>query len=283
MTVTNPYKPVLTAIEKITVENEARDLKTFRLAFSSDDDAKNFQYRCGQFAALTVFGVGECPIGIASSPMDEGFLEFTVKRYPDGLVTNALHDCRVGDPVGVRGPLGNSFPMERMEGKNVVIVSGGFAFTTLRSTIRYILHESNRAKFENVIVVYGARSPGELLYKDELTEWESHPGIDTHITVDKGDETWKGAEGFVPTVLEQVAPSPTDAIALVCGPPIMLKYTLPVLEKLGFKPSEIVTSLEMRMKCGIGLCGRCNIGSKYVCQDGPVFTYEELQALPAEM
>ena len=278
----NPYRPILTKIEKITVENEAKDLKTFQLVFCNESQANDFHFQCGQFAELTVFGVGECPIGIASSPMDKTFLEFTVKRYPDGLVTNALHNCRVGDRIGVRGPLGNSFPMEQMEGKNVVVVGGGFAFTTLRSTIQYILHEANRSKFGNLTLVYGARSPGELLYKDELKEWETRQDIETHITVDKGDKNWKGQEGFVPAILEQVAPSPKDAIVLVCGPPIMLKFTLPVLTKLGFGPGEIVTSLEMRMKCGIGLCGRCNIGSKYVCRDGPVFTYEQIQALPAE-
>ncbi|MHC4462930.1 MAG: FAD/NAD(P)-binding protein [Planctomycetota bacterium] len=278
----NPYRPILTTIEKITVENEAKDLKTFRLLFCSDEEANDFHFQCGQFAELTVFGIGECPIGIASSPMDRTFLEFTVKRYPDGLVTNALHNCRIGDSIGVRGPLGNCFPMEQMEGRNVVVVGGGFAFTTLRSTIQYILHEANRAKHGDLTLVYGARSPGELLYKDELKEWETREDIKTHITVDKGDENWKGQEGFVPTVLEQVAPSSKNAIVLVCGPPIMLKYTLPVLTKLGFGPSEIITSLEMRMKCGIGLCGRCNIGSKYVCRDGPVFTYEQIQALPAE-
>ncbi len=278
----NPYRPILTEIQKVTLENEAKDLKTFRLLFCSDEEANDFHFQCGQFAELTVLGVGECPIGIASSPMDRTFLEFTVKRYPDGLVTNALHNCRVGDRIGVRGPLGNSFPMEQMKGRNVVVVGGGFAFTTLRSTIQYVLHEANRAEFGNLILIYGARSPGELLYKDELKEWETRGDIETHITVDKGDENWKGQEGFVPAVLEQVAPSPKDAIVLVCGPPIMLKFTLPVLTKLGFGPGEIVTSLEMRMKCGIGLCGRCNIGSKYVCRDGPVFTYEQIQALPAE-
>ena len=165
---------------------------------------------------------------------------------------------------------------------NVEIVGGGFAFTTLRATIQYMLHDANRAKYNDLTLVYGARSPGELLYKEELEQWQGRNDINTHITVDKGDENWKGKEGFVPAVLEQVAPSSKDAIALVCGPPIMLKFTLPVLTKLGFGNSEIVTSLEMRMKCGIGLCGRCNIGSKYVCRDGPVFTYEQIQALPAE-
>ena len=279
----NPYRPILTEIEKITIENEARDLKTFRLAFCHAESADNFRYECGQFAELTIFGVGECPIGIASSPTDRGYLEFTVKRYPDGLVTNALHNCCVGTRIGVRGPLGNCFPTDRMEGGNVVIVGGGFAFTTLRSTIRYILHEKNRGRFEKVTLVYGARSPGELLYKQELERWQGRDDIETHITVDKGDETWTGKEGFVPAVLKEVAPNPDNAIALVCGPPIMLKFTLPVLTELGFGSGEIITSLENRMKCGIGLCGRCNIGSKYVCKDGPVFTYEQVQALPAEM
>ena len=278
----NPYRPILTTIQKITIENETKDLKTFQLTFCNDEEANDFHFQCGQFAELTVFGVGECPIGIASSPMDEKFLEFTVKRYPDGLVTNALHNCSVGGRIGVRGPLGNSFPMKRMESRNVVVIGGGFAFTTLRSTILYVLHKANRGKFDSLTLIYGARSPGELLYKDELKEWETREDIQTHITVDKGDENWKGKVGFVPAVLEQVAPSSKDAVALVCGPPIMLKYTLPVLTKLGFEPSEIITSLEMRMKCGIGLCGRCNIGSKYVCRDGPVFTYEQIQALPAE-
>ena len=282
MIMKNPYRPILTTIEKITIENEARDLKTFRLAFSDESQASDFHFQCGQFAELTVFGVGECPIGIASSPMDEDFLEFTVKRYPDGLVTNALHNCPVGTSIGVRGPLGNCFPMERMEGKNVLIVGGGFAFTTLRATIQYMLHDANRAKYNDLTLVYGARSPGELLYKEELEQWQERKDINTHITVDKGDENWKGKEGFVPAVLEQVAPSSKDTITLVCGPPIMLKFTLPVLTKLGFGSDEIITSLEMRMKCGIGLCGRCNIGSKYVCRDGPVFTYEQIQALPAE-
>jgi NAD(P)H-flavin reductase len=282
MNMKNPYRPILTTIQKITVENEAKDLKTFRLAFCNEEEANDFNARCGQFAALTVFGVGECPIGIASSPMDQGILEFTVKRYSDGLVTNALHDCRVGDRIGVRGPLGNCFPLERMEGRNVAVIGGGFAFTTLRATIRYMLHEENRSKFENITVVYGARSPGELLYKEELKEWESRGDVETHITVDEGDENWNGNVGFVPTVLDNVAPSPKNTIALMCGPPIMIKFTLPVLTKLGFQPDEIVTSLEMRMKCGIGLCGRCNIGSKYVCKDGPVFSLAELKALPQE-
>jgi len=230
--VKNPYRPILTTIQKITVENEAKDLKTFRLVLCSNEKANDFHFQCGQFAELTVFGVGECPIGIASSPMDEEFLEFTVKRYPDGLVTNALHNCSVGTHIGVRGPLGNCFPMEQMTGRNVVIVGGGFAFTTLRSTVRYILHEANRAKFGNLVLIYGARSPGELLYKDELKEWEAHEDIETHITVDKGDENWTGKEGFVPCSGSAAAP-PGAAVTKQRTHKAVVPLTVVVVQSLG--------------------------------------------------
>ena len=276
----NPYLPFPVTIDKITIENEARDLKTFRLRFQNDEDAAGFQYECGQFAMLSVAGAGESPIGIASSPLDTGYLEFTVKRYATGVVTTALHNFEEGASLGVRGPYGNAYPLAEMEGSNVVIVSGGFAFTTLRSMIRMLLHETQRDRFKKITVIYGARSPGELLYKDELAEWESRDDIETVITVDKGDEAWSGREGFVPTVLQEVSPSAENAYVLVCGPPIMLKFTMPPLLEMGFPPSRIITSLERRMTCGIGKCGRCNVGSKYVCKDGPVFTYEQLQQIP---
>lgn len=275
----NPYLPMPVKIEQVTVENEERDLKTFKLSFV---DGEDFKFKCGQFAEVSVPGAGEAPFGIASSPLDEGFIEFTVKRYPTGALTRALHNCREGDEIGVRGPYGNAFPLEAMKGMNIVIIGGGFAFTTLRSTIRYLLHEENRGDFDTITVIYGARSPGELLYKGELQEWEGRDDVDTYITVDRGDEGWKGREGFVPTVVDEVAPSSENAMAIVCGPPIMLKFTIPNLIKLGFGPESIINSLEMRMKCGIGKCGRCNIGGKYVCRDGPVFTYAQLQKMPME-
>ena len=278
-----PYRPRPVTIEKITIENEAKDLKTFRLGFCDEADAKGFKYECGQFAMLSVPGAGESPIGIASSPLDEGHLEFTVKRYPTGVVTTELHAMEEGARIGVRGPYGNSFPIKEMEGKNVVIVGGGFAFTTLRSTIRFMLDETNRSRFRDLTVIYGARSPGELLYKDELKAWESRDDIDLHVTVDKGDENWTGREGFVPTVLQEVAPNSKNALVLVCGPPIMLKFTMKPLLDLGFEPEKIVTSLERRMSCGIGKCGRCDIGGKYICKDGPVFTYSQIQQLPEDI
>ncbi len=276
---TNPYLPKPVVIRKTVIENEAKDIKTFELVFCNKEDEQNFKFSCGQFAMISVLGAGESPIGIASSPLDEGYLQFSVKCYPTGVVTTALHSLEEGAKIGVRGPYGNAYPLESMEGKNVLIVSGGFAFTTLRSTIRYMLNEKNRKQFKNITVIYGARSPGELIYKSELKDWEQRDDIDMFVTVDKGDEHWKGREGFVPTVLKEVAPSSENTISLVCGPPIMLKFTMPPLLELGFTPETIITSLERRMSCGVGKCGRCNVGSKYVCKDGPVFSYKQIQNL----
>jgi NAD(P)H-flavin reductase len=273
----NIYLPKLARINKITVENEAGDLKTFEVSFLKEEDRDGFKYLPGQFVEVSLFGVGESPFGIASSPTEKGILKFTVKRV--GKVTTALHEQEVGEILGIRGPLGNSYPLNEMENKNVVIIGGGFAFTTLRSLTIYIL--KNRDKFKDLTIIYGARTPGELMYKEELKEWEKYD-LNLVLTVDRADENWKRREGFVPTITKEVAPSPDNAIAVVCGPPIMIKFTLPVLYELKFSPKQVYTSLEMRMKCGIGKCGRCNIGTKYVCIDGPVFSCEELLQLPQE-
>lgn len=277
---THPYVPMPARIEKIVVENEARDIKTFDLSFINEEEERIFSFLPGQFAELSLLGFGECPIGIASSPTEAGHLLFTVKRA--GFVTKQLHRADVGDIIGVRGPFGNGYPLELMQGKNVLIVGGGFAFTTLRATAKYLLEKNNRVRYKDLTIIYGARSPGELIYKQELWDWEAVDNLNMFITVDKGDKNWQRRVGFVPTILEQVAPSSKDTIALICGPPIMIKFTLPVLQKLGFAPEQTFLSLEMRMKCGIGKCGRCNIGHKYVCVDGPVFSCAELDALPQE-
>jgi len=272
-------------IIKIIDEVETHDIKSFRLKFLNKEDEAKFNYLPGQFSELSIYGKGESPIGIASSPTQAGYVEFTVQRagaIQPGLVTAALHDMDEGAKIGLRGPLGNSWPIEFLEKKNIVVVGGGFAFTTLRSLINYMLHKDNRSRFGEITVIYGARTPGLLLYKDELAAWEKRDDIKTIITVDKGDETWQGREGFVPAVCKDVAPSPKNAVAVICGPPVMIKFTLPVFFELGFSKGNILTSLEMRMKCGIGKCGRCNVGSKYVCSDGPVFSLAELDELPRD-
>lgn len=278
----NPYIPYPTVIEKIAVENEARDIRTFRLQFEKPEDRRGFDYRVGQFAELSLLGVGESPIGIASSPLDGEHVEFTVKRYAGGVVTPALHSCEEGDRVGLRGPMGNGYPVERLAGKNIVIISGGFAVTTLRALIRYLMHPDIRSTAGKITVVYGARSPGELCYKNEFQEWSEKSDIEVHLTVDEGGGGWKGRVGFVPAVVAEVKPSSRDALCFICGPPVMLKYTIPELAKLNFAPEDTFLSFEMRMKCGIGKCGRCNIGSRYVCVDGPVFSLAEVRSMPRE-
>ncbi len=278
----NPYLPYPVRIDEIITETEDKMLKTFKLVFLNESDEKKFIFQAGQFAELSIAGKGEIPIGIASSPTEKGFLKFTVNKV--GLVTTHLHKMKVGDVMGVRGPLGNTYPWDRMEGKNVVIIGGGFAFTTLRSSIVYMLDPSNRSKFKDIHVIYGARTPGMLLYRDELTAWEKRDDIRMHITVDATDDPeWKYNIGFVPTITDQKAPEGNpDTYAIVCGPPIMIKFTQPVLDKLKYAYDNIIMSLEMRMKCGIGICGRCNIGTEYVCKDGPVFTLDQLNRMPNE-
>ncbi len=276
----NPYLTIPMRIEKVTVENTARDLKTFDLVFRHTADAEGFRFLPGQFGFLSLPGVGEAPFGIASAPA-ESFIRYTVKRV--GTFTTALHELAAGAEVGMRGPYGNTYPLELMRGHDVVIVSGGFSFTTLRSTIVWLLDSSRRSDFGRITCVYGARSPGELLYKDELHAWETRSDIDLHLCVDRLDgAAWPRSEGLVPNVLKEVAPAASNAIALVCGPPVMIRFTQPVLENLGFTPDNVFLSLENRMKCGIGKCGHCNIGPKYVCRDGPVFSWRQLLDLPAE-
>jgi NAD(P)H-flavin reductase len=217
---------------------------------------------------------------MASSPTEPGILKFSVARV--GVVTSALHEMPEGSILGVRGPLGNSYPLEEFKGKNLVIIGGGFAFTTLRSLTTYILHPDNRGDFGELTVIYGARNPGLLLYKDELAGWEKRSDINLICTIDAPVDGWQKKVGFVPAVTKEVAPSSANAYAVVCGPPVMIRFTIPVLEELGFPPERIILSLENRMKCGIGMCGRCNVGNKFVCKDGPVFSKAQLNKLPPE-
>jgi NAD(P)H-flavin reductase len=276
----NPYLPYPARLEETIVENDAKDIKTFRLVFDDPACAAEFQYLPGQFAELSLPGMGEAPFGIASSPTETGSLLFSVKRT--GLFTAELHSLEPGTRLGIRGPMGKPFPWDRMAGKNLLIIGGGFAFTTLRSAVQYVLAPANRSGFGSVLVVYGARTPGELMYRGELAQWQTRDDISVHLTVDKPDEGWTQHVGVVPSVLKALAPRADNALAIVCGPPVMIRFTLLSLAQLGFPDSRVILSLEMRMKCGIGKCGRCNIGSKFVCTDGPVFTREELKTLPVE-
>jgi sulfhydrogenase subunit gamma (sulfur reductase) len=254
------YQPHKVKIEEIV--DETIDTRTLRLAFADKGIADGFDFKAGQFGEYSVFGWGESTFCIASSPTRKGYIECTFKAV--GKATKAMRQLQVGDTMGFRGPYGNSFPLDRMAGKSIVFIAGGIGLAPVRSVIWNAL--DLRDRFKNITIIYGARSVGDLVYQRELAEWGARADVKLWQTVDPGGETpdWKGE------------------IAVVCGPPIMIKFTLPVLEKLGFAPENVYTTLENRMKCGVGKCGRCNVGPVYVCKDGPVFSAAELAQLPAE-
>ena len=274
----NIYLPYLMRIDSIT--QEAPGVKTFRLKFTKEEDQASFAFKAGQFGEYSVFGAGESTFCIASSPTRKDYIECTFRQV--GRVTSALADREIDDVIGFRGPYGNTFPLEQWYGKNLLFIAGGIALPPLRCVIWNALDW--RDKFGEVTILYGARSVADLVYKHELKEWAERPDVRLLTTVDPGGETpdWTGKVGFVPSILEEAAPTANNTIAMVCGPPIMIKLTLPVLSKLGFAPEQIVTTLENRMKCGVGKCGRCNVGKHYVCKDGPVFTLAQLNQMPAE-
>jgi NAD(P)H-flavin reductase len=265
-------------VEKIT--HEAPGVKTFKLKFVNDEDSNSFSFAAGQFGEYSIFGVGESTFCIASSPTRKGFIECTFRQV--GKVTSALANCEEGSIVGFRGPYGNTFPIDAWKGKSLLFVAGGIALPPMRCVIWNAL--DLRENFKDITIVYGARTVNDLVYKHELEEWNCRKDVRLITTVDPGGETpdWKGEIGFVPSVLEKIAPSSQDTIAIVCGPPVMIKFTFPVLYKLGFTDENIFTTLENRMKCGFGKCGRCNVGEYYVCKDGPVFTGKQLKELPDE-
>ncbi|MCK4791187.1 MAG: FAD/NAD(P)-binding protein [Desulfobacteraceae bacterium] len=273
----NPYVPVPMRIDNVVVETDDRDIKTFSLSFVAKEDEANFSYIPGQFAGLSYFGKGEAPFGMASSPTQNGCLEFSISKV--GVVTTALHNMEEGEIVGVRGPLGNGYPLKALEGHNIVMIGGGFGFSTLRALTNFMLDNVNRPNFSDISVIYGARRPGLLLYKNDLEKWGKRSDLHLYLTVDSGEDEWVGMVGLIPQITKEVAPSSENAYALICGPPAMIKFTLPVIKELGFPPDRTLLSLEMKMKCGVGMCGRCNIGSKYVCRDGPVFSCAQLSEL----
>lgn len=270
------YTPYLMRIEE--VRDETPDVKTLTLRFLEPAMQERFSFRAGQFGLYSAFGEGESTFCIASPPTWRDHIQCTFRAV--GKVTEALRRKDAGDVIGFRGPYGNSFPLESFAGKNLLFVIGGIALPPLRCVIWNCL--DLRDRFGEVRIVYGARTVADLVYKDELAAWGARPDVELVTTVDPGGETadWKGKIGFVPTVLEQWAPPSANTIAFVCGPPVMIRFSMPVLEKLGFTPERIYTTLENRMKCGIGKCGRCSIGATYVCKEGPVFTAAELATLP---
>jgi sulfhydrogenase subunit gamma (sulfur reductase) len=272
----NIYLPRKATIK--SMRPETGDVITFQVSIDDTDGASPFEYKSGQFAEVSLFGVGEAPISITSSPTRPETIEFSIRRV--GQLTNALHELNVGDKIGIRGPFGNFFPLDELEGHNLLIIGGGIGLAPMRSVILNVF--DNRSKYGKIDIIYGARSPQDLVYKSEYEEWQKVENTKLHLTVDQGDEEWKGNVGLVPTFLKEINPSPENTTGITCGPPIMIKFVIEALHELGFSSERIITTMERRMKCGVGKCGRCNIGNKYVCLDGPFFTLEQLETMPSD-
>jgi NAD(P)H-flavin reductase len=264
----------------VSKRQEAPGVNTLKLEFVKQEDHEFFKqnYKTGMFGLYGIFGEGESTFCVASPETRKEYIECTFRQ--SGRVTSTLASVDAGDIVTFRGPYGNRFPIEQFEGKNLLFIAGGIALPPTRSVIWSCLDQ--REKYRDVTIVYGARTVADLVYKNELDEWKKRDDVRLVLTVDPGGETpdWQDHVGFVPTVLEQAAPSPENTIAVLCGPPIMIKFTLTALQKLGFTAENVYTTLENRMKCGVGKCGRCNVGSVYICKEGPVFTAAEVQAMP---
>ncbi len=259
----------------VAVSDMAPEIKMFGVELLNANGGQPVAYQPGQFAFVSAFGIGEAPFGIASTARRGGVLEFAVQRL--GAVTTGLHELGVGDIVGVRGPLGNHFPMEAFKGKDLVVLGGGIGGAPLRPVIHTVL--DNRADYGQLTILWAARHPSLLVFRDEYEAWRAAPNTDLHLTVDEPDADWSEHIGLITDLLEKIAPSPRNAVAITCGPPIMIYYVDRLLEQLGFAPEQSYVTLEARMHCGIGKCGRCNLGDKLVCVDGPVFSMAGVKGL----
>ncbi len=259
------------------ITQETPDVKTFRV--NAPGGGKLFEHMPGQCAMVCVPGVGEGMFSITSSPTNKEYMEFSIKRC--GLLTEYLHGLSVGDEITVRGPYGNNFPVDtELKGKNLLFIAGGIGLAPLRSVINYCI--DNRKDYGTIDILYGSRSADDLVKLKEIKEkWMNTEGVNVYLTIDREQEGWDGHVGFVPAYLKEIDFS-TDKIGLICGPPIMIKFVLQGMKELGFTDDQVYTTLELRMKCGVGKCGRCNIGSKYVCKDGPVCRFDQIEEMPDE-
>lgn len=269
----NPLVPGI--VEVIDIKEETSDVKSF---FVRNTEGLPFDVMPGQLAMVSLVPVGE---GMFSVTWQEGqeYLQFAIKRV--GLMTDELHRIEIGQKIGVRGPYGNGFPVEECKGKDMLFIAGGIGLAPVRSFIKYCF--KNRDDYGKIQILYGCRSYDDLCFKDELfEEWPKQENTEVYVTVDNPEENWDGNVGFVPAYLEEINPDPRGKIAVTCGPPIMIRFVLQALEKMGYSDEQVITTLEMRMKCGVGKCGRCNIGSEYICLDGPVYNLAQLKKLPPE-
>jgi sulfhydrogenase subunit gamma (sulfur reductase) len=265
------YVPVMARLLKVEQMTEMEKLFTLELP-----GGHHLGNEPGQFVELSMFGIGEAPISISSSPSrSNGTFELCVRSVGD--VTRVMHQMVPGQLVGVRGPFGHAFPVDKMKGKDILFAAGGLGLAPLRSLINQVLDE--RHFFGRVIILYGTKRPVEILFKDELLDWAQRDDVEFHMTVDRGDESWHGHVGVITTLFPKVTINPRNTVAATCGPPIMYRFVLMELLGKGIPESQIYLSLERRMKCGVGKCGHCQINHLYCCQDGPVFTYAQIKGL----
>ncbi|MHC4137765.1 MAG: FAD/NAD(P)-binding protein [Planctomycetota bacterium] len=279
----NPYRPQLLRIA--AMRDETPDVRTLTLRFVDEDEGARFPgWEPGQFGEFTVFGAGESVFALANPHRRERgaapTLECTYRSI--GKVTGALRGLDTGHAIGFRGPYGNSFPLHDWQGRDLVFLGGGIGMAALRAALLSVL--DHRSDFGEVMILNGARTVADMVYKEEMPEWEKLDGVRVVRTVDPGGETedWDAEVGLIPDVFERQGLSPDGRVIVACGPPIMLHFLFKSLEKTGYSPEQVVTTLENKMKCGFGQCGRCNVGSFYVCRDGPVVSWEQMQALPAD-
>jgi len=270
----NEYLPKRAVIEGI--RDETFDVKTFTLRLK--DKAGALKYKPGQFMILSLPGYGEAPFTFSSCPAKDGRFQISVKKI--GSLTQAMHELGKNDAVGVRGPYGNSFPLDEMKNKDILFVAGGIGMAPLRSAIQHVF--KNRKDYGKVEIIYGARTPQDMVYKEEIETWRNVPDTDIQLTVDMPDNAWGGACGVVCVLFPKIKLSPKNTITILCGPPVMIKFAIKDILKLGFKERSIYASLERYMKCGIGKCGHCYIKGKYVCVDGPNFSYAQMKELGVE-
>jgi NAD(P)H-flavin reductase len=278
---TGPVHPLQPHLMHIAAEHdETHDVRTLRLEFLDREVEQRFRWAPGQFGEFSVFGSGEAVFTLANAPTRKGYIECTVRAV--GKVTSSLRALSVGQVVGFRGPYGNSFPVDGWRGRPMVFVGGGIGMAALRAPLQYVL--DNRQDYGEVVVLNGARSVADLVYGEEMREWQAMDGVRVVRTVDPGGETpeWDGEVGLLPAVFERLQLAPDGRLVVVCGPPVMLHFMFQSLEKLGYAHDQVVTTMENKMKCGLGQCGRCNIGRVFVCRDGPVFTWAEVRALPKD-
>lgn len=269
----NAMAPIAAEIKKIV--QETPDVKTFTIAFTDPSVQSTFSYQPGQFMEISLLGIGEAPISITSAPSMKGSIELSIRKV--GQLTEAIHRLTPGNIVGLRGPYGNGWPFKEVAGYNLLFIGGGIGLAPLRSMIKYVF--DHRGEYGLVKILYGARNPQEIVFGHEMQLWAKQPDTEILVTVDRGDKNWSGNVGLVTSLFPQISVTANNCVAFVCGPPVMVPFVIKDLLNMGFAEDKIISTLENYMKCGIGKCGHCLLGGKYICLEGPVFKYSEMKKM----